>query len=34
MSKTKEELNQLKTEYEILNNKLIELSDDELKAVK
>ena len=33
MAKTKEELNQLKQEYESLNNKLKELSDDELKLV-
>ena len=33
MPKTKEELTQLKTEYETLNNKLKELSDDELKTV-
>ena len=31
--KTKEELAQLKTEYDALNNKLNELSDDELKHV-
>lgn len=31
--KTKEELNSLKTEYESLNSKLKELSDDELKQV-
>ena len=31
--KTQEELTQLKTEYETLNNKLKELSDDELKEV-
>ena len=33
MAKTQEELTQLKTEYETLNNKLKELSDDELKQV-
>ena len=33
MAKTKEELNQLKIEYETLNNKLNELSEDELKLV-
>ena len=33
MSKTKEELNQLKTEYETLTTKLKELTDDELKEV-
>lgn len=33
MSKTKEELNQLKTEYESLNTKLKELSDEELLEV-
>ena len=33
MPKTKEELTQLKTEYETLNSKLKELSDDESKAV-
>ena len=31
--KTKEELTQLKTEYETLNNKLKELSEEELKMV-
>ena len=31
--KTKEELTQLKTEYETLNNKLKELSDEELEMV-
>ena len=31
--KTKEELNKLKEQYETLNNKLKELSDDELKIV-
>ena len=31
MAKTQEELNTLKTEYETLNNKLKELTDDELK---
>ena len=31
--KTKDELNQLKKEYEALNNKLKELSEDELKEV-
>lgn len=31
MKKTKEELNQLKSEYETLNTKLKELSDEELK---
>ena len=33
MSKTQEELNTLKVEYEILNNKLKELTEDELKLV-
>ena len=33
MAKTQEELNTLKAEYETLNNKLKELSDDELKTV-
>ena len=33
MAKTKEELNQLKTEYETLNNKLKELTEDELREV-
>lgn len=33
MAKTKEELIILKTEYEELNNKLKELSEDELKQV-
>ena len=33
MAKTQEELKELKTEYETLNNKLKELSDDELKVV-
>ena len=33
MAKTQEELKTLKTEYETLNNKLKELSDDELKTV-
>ena len=33
MAKTKEELNQLKTEYESLANKLQELTDDELMQV-
>ena len=33
MAKTQEELNQLKTEYETLNNKLNELTEDELKLV-
>ena len=33
MTKTKEELTQLKTEYETLNNKLKELSEDELSIV-
>ena len=33
MAKTKEELNELKIEYESLNEKLKELSDDELKQV-
>lgn len=31
--KTKEELNQLKNEYEALNSKLEELTEDELKEV-
>ena len=33
MAKTQEELNQLKNEYETLNNKLKELTDEELKQV-
>ena len=33
MTKTEEELNELKIEYESLNEKLKELSDDELKQV-
>ena len=33
MSKTKEELEQLKSECETLNNKLRELSEEELKMV-
>ena len=33
MAKTQEELNTLKVEYETLNNKLKELSEDELKDV-
>ena len=33
MAKTKEELNQLKAEYETLNNKLKELTEDELLEV-
>ncbi len=33
MAKTQEELNQLKTEYKTLNNKLKELTEDELKQV-
>ena len=33
MAKTQEELNQLKTEYETLNNKHKELTEDELKLV-
>lgn len=33
MAKTKEELMQLKTEYETLNNKLKELSEEELDYV-
>ena len=33
MTKTKEELNELKNEYETLNNKLKELSEDELSIV-
>lgn len=33
MTKTKKELNDLKTEYEALNNKLKELTEDELKEV-
>ena len=33
MAKTKEELDTLKIEYETLNNKLNELTDDELKMV-
>lgn len=33
MPKTQEELNELKKEYEILNNKLTELTEEELKQV-
>ena len=33
MTKTQEELNTLKVEYEILNNKLKELTEDELGYV-
>lgn len=33
MSKTKEELNELKQKYEELNTKLKELSEDEIKEV-
>ena len=33
MSKTKEELKQLKIEYESFNKKLKDLSDDEIKEV-
>ena len=33
MAKTQEEFNQLKTEYETSNNKLQELSEEELKQV-
>ena len=33
MPKTKEELNTLKVEYETLNNKLRELSEEELNVV-
>ena len=33
MTKTQEELNQLKDEYETLTNKLKELTEDELKQV-
>ena len=33
MAKTKEELQELKNEYESLNNKLKELTEDELKEV-
>ena len=33
MAKTQEELNQLKTEYETLNNKLKELTEEELNMV-
>ena len=33
MTKTQEELNDLKQEYETLNNKLKELNEDELKFV-
>ena len=33
MTKTQEELNELKKEYETLNSKLKELSEDELKQV-
>ena len=33
MSKTKEELKELKQEFETLNNKLKELTEDELKQV-
>ena len=33
MAKTQEELNQLKKEFEVLSNKLKELTEDELKLV-
>ena len=33
MAKTQEELNELKNEYETLNNKLQELTEDELMQV-
>ena len=33
MAKTKEELNALKEEFETVNKKLVELSEDELKQV-
>ena len=33
MTKTKEELNTLKNEYETVTNKLIEVNDDELENV-
>ena len=33
MAKTQEELNQIKKEYELLTNKLKELTDDELMQV-
>ena len=33
MGKTQEELNELRTEYETLNNKLQELTEDELSIV-
>ena len=33
MAKTQEELRELKEEYEALNNKLKELTEDELKLV-
>ena len=33
MAKTKEELNELKNEYETLNNKLKELTEEELSEV-
>ena len=33
MAKTQEELNQLKEEHETLNNKIAELTDDELELV-
>lgn len=33
MAKTKEELDLLKKEYETLNNKLVELTDDELQEI-
>ena len=33
MAKTKEELNELKQEYELLKSKLNELSEEELKQI-
>lgn len=33
MANIKEELTQLKEEYESLNNKIVELSDDEIELV-
>ena len=33
MAKTQEELNELKNEYELVTNKLKELTEDELKQV-
>ena len=34
MPKTKDELNQIKTEYELLSNKLKDLTKEELEAVR